>query len=321
VSDIDASRAAKVIAATGSQTAKHLADPYAAIASDDVGAVIIAAPDQFHVPLTVAALRAGKPVLCEKPLAPTAEECHEVLQLETSLNASANAARVTLGFMRRFDPGCMELRETVTSNQFGPALLMHCVHRNVAAYPGGSEHTINASAVHEFDFIPWLLGSPITSVSWHATKSSTKTHRQDPQLVLIETESGVLTTLELFVSAQYGYEVRCELVFESGTRELNNLNHTTSRFDRREWTPFPADSTLKYSDAYRGELQAWIASIQTGTDPAEFGLANAWDCYCAAAVAEAVIESMHAGDSRRIEIDFGAVPDLYRRARAAQLIP
>jgi myo-inositol 2-dehydrogenase/D-chiro-inositol 1-dehydrogenase len=312
LADLDTERAAEVIAESGSTVARVEVDPSAAIAADDVDAVIIAAPDHFHVPLTLAALRAGKHVLCEKPLAPTATECLEVLELEQQLASDGAAPRVTLGFMRRFDPGCMELRQTRESGELGEALMLHCAHRNVDPYPGDSEHTVTASAVHEFDFVPWLLGSEVTTVSWQAGKSSSRTTRRDPQLVLLETADGVLTTLELFMSAEYGYEVRGELVFERGTQSLRDLPLTDTRHALAHRTAFPVDSTRKYAEAYRGELQAWIASIRAGASPDSFGLATAWDGYAAAAVAEAVIESLRAGDARRVGVSTIERPELYR---------
>ncbi len=45
------------------------------LARDDLDAVIVSVPDQFHAPLTIAALRSGRHVLCEKPMAPTWAEC------------------------------------------------------------------------------------------------------------------------------------------------------------------------------------------------------------------------------------------------------
>lgn len=317
VSDVDVGRAQQVITQAGAAGALVVADPVDAIHASDVDAVIIAAPDELHTPLTVESLRSTKPVLCEKPLALASGQGRQVLEVESQLADSGNAARASLGFMRRFDPGCLELKATVEEKPLGPALMMHCVHRNVAAYPGGSEHTVNASAVHEFDFIPWLLNSPITAVSWHATKSSSKTHRQDPQLMLIETRSGVLTTLEMFVSATYGYEVRCEVVCESGTTKLNDAGWTIERRDRAESRAFPQDSTLKYSAAYSGELRAWLRSITEALAPEHVGLASAWDGYRASLVAEAAIASMHAGDGRRVQVDAGAVPAPYAKGVAA----
>lgn len=320
VSDIDQGRAQSCIEATGSATARHIVDPYEAIKDQSVDAVIIAAPDRFHVGLTKAALLAGKPVLCEKPLAPTGEECLEILELEASLGGIVGAPKVTLGFMRRYDLGCRELRNMVTSGELGPALMMHCVHRNVDAYPGGSEHTVNASAVHEFDFIPWVLGSPISSVAWHAGRGSSRTKRRDPQLVLLETEDGVLVTLELLMSAHYGYEVRCELVGERGTRELSTSAPTILRAERLAGVQLAADSTLKYAEAYRLELQAWISAIEQKADPAALDLATAWDGYLAAAVSDAVLESMRFGDGRFVEVKTVERPSFYSAAAQQDVV-
>lgn len=312
VSDIDADRARAVVAASDAEGAEVITDAVEAIRSDRVDAVLIAAPDRFHASLTLECLRAGKPVLCEKPLAPTGEECLEVLALEDELAAQGGTARVSLGFMRRFDPGYLELKELAQSGGFGAALMLHCSHRNATGSADGSEHTVNASAVHEFDVIPWLLGSPVRSASWHAARSSSLTHRQDPQLVLLETESGVLVTLELFVNAQFGYEVRCELVCETGTSRLEDGDAlTTQRHAGLETTAVPADFTRKYATAYRDELRAWARSLKDGTAPEELGLATAWDGYLAAITSDAVLESMHAGDSRRVDVAGITPPALY----------
>lgn len=312
LSDVDEVRARGVIDRLDSEAAyENSAED--AIARADVDAVLIAAPDRFHAPLTAVALRAGKPVLCEKPLAPSATEAYGIVKLESELVQAGMTARVSVGFMRRFDPSCVEMRQALRSGAIGEPLMAHCVHRNVWAYPGGSEHTINASAVHEFDFLPWLLDSRIESASWLAGRSTHHTERRDPQLVILESADGVLITLEMFVAAQYGYEVRCELVGEEGTAELRDQSMIALRRARTQSTPFPEDSMLKYALAYRAELTAWISSLHSsGMRPEDFGLANAWDGYTAAAVAEAVITSMHASDGRRVSVNYNRpVPSLY----------
>src|SRR5579871_3177528 len=71
--DADAARAKSVAAETGA--GKVAADPLALIDDSGIDAVVVASPDNTHVPFTLAALAKGKPVLCEKPLAPTIKEC------------------------------------------------------------------------------------------------------------------------------------------------------------------------------------------------------------------------------------------------------
>ena len=81
-------------------------DPRSLIASNDVDAVILASPDATHAELTLACLEAGKPVLCEKPLAPSAAEALRVVQAEVALKRRL----IQVGYMRRFDPGYQEMK-------------------------------------------------------------------------------------------------------------------------------------------------------------------------------------------------------------------
>jgi len=82
------------------QPTTTFADYDAMLADDQVDAVIVAVADQFHVPLSIRALEAGKHVLVEKPMATTVEDA------ETLLNAARINDRVLLvGHEKRYDPG------------------------------------------------------------------------------------------------------------------------------------------------------------------------------------------------------------------------
>jgi myo-inositol 2-dehydrogenase / D-chiro-inositol 1-dehydrogenase len=81
-------------------------------------------------------------------------ECEEILRLEDA----AGVRMVQVGFMRRFDPGYVELRRRIASGEVGAPLLAHCVHRNVDVPAGWtSEATVFSSASHEIDVMPWSL--------------------------------------------------------------------------------------------------------------------------------------------------------------------
>ncbi len=101
VYDADAARARA--AAAG---ATVFSDPRSLIASDRVSAVIIASPDATHAEWTLACLQAGKPVLCEKPLASSATEALRVVEAEVALKRRL----IQVGYMRRFDPGYQEMK-------------------------------------------------------------------------------------------------------------------------------------------------------------------------------------------------------------------
>lgn len=254
-----------------------------------VDAVVIATRDDTHADLVLAALRAGKPVMCEKPLAPTAAQCREVVAAQAALKNSVDL--VTVGFMRRFDPPYVALRDRVLSGGLGAPLMAHCVSRTVGTYPGGdSSSSITQSAIHELDIVPWLLDSPIVEVSWqHGRSSAHSAGRQDPQLYLMRTASDVLVTVELFLNARYGYDTRCEVVMESGTSALTLPTHIVTDAERRRAVEYPADWIPRYSDAYRIELQEWIDSISQGRPST---LAGADDGLRASLVADALVESM-----------------------------
>lgn len=289
VTDFDAGVAGAVGTELG---ASVLGDGYTLINHPDVDAVVIATRDDTHADLVRAALRAGKPVMCEKPLAPTAAECRVLVDEQAALGNSMDL--VSVGFMRRFDPSYVVLRERIRSGDHGAPLVAHCVSRTVHTYPGGdSASSITQSAIHELDIVPWLLDSPIVEVSWQHGRSSVNSGgRQDPQVYLLRTASDVLVTAELFLNARYGYDTRCEVVMETGTAALTLPVYVVTDSERQRAVDYPADWIPRYSDAYRLELQEWIDSINQGRSST---LATATDGLCAALVADALIESMNSG--------------------------
>ena len=102
----------------------------------------------------MAAIKAGKPVLCEKPLAPASAECLRVIDAEVR----GGKRLVQVGFMRRFDPSYADMKAVLQSGTVGQPLMFHCFHRNVSAPPWfTSIMAITNSAPHEFDIARWLL--------------------------------------------------------------------------------------------------------------------------------------------------------------------
>jgi myo-inositol 2-dehydrogenase/D-chiro-inositol 1-dehydrogenase len=281
VSDVDPARA-DAAAATGG--ARVIGDPLELI--DAVDAVVVASFDDTHEELVLACIEAGKPVLCEKPLATTAEACLHVIDAEVA----AGRRLVSLGFMRRFDPAYEEIKAGLEDGGVGDVLVVHCAHRNAAAPPiYTSEMLITSSCVHEIDINRWLLGEEIVAATVLTPRSTTRAPDglRDPQLALLETAGGVLIDVELFVNAQYGYDIRCELVGETGTLRL-----------AEQVAP---DFRERFATAYRRELEGWVQGQEDGP--------SAWDGYAANAVADACVESLSTG--ARTEVRMAQRPSLY----------
>jgi myo-inositol 2-dehydrogenase / D-chiro-inositol 1-dehydrogenase len=297
VFDVDRPRAQAV--ADTLPSARVLADPQALIRDGAIDAVLIASSDQTHEDLVLASIAAGKPVFCEKPLAPSVAGCRHILDAE----AATGRRLVSVGFMRRYDPGYVELKRLLDDGRLGRPLLLHCVHRNPGA-PAGvpSGQLITGSAVHEIDIARWLLGDEIATVTVHAGRSSRASgSTRDPLLLVLETTGGVLIDVEVFVHARYGYEVRCELVGEDGTAALDAPAPTLVRRDFAAVRGLAADWRPRFAEAYRRELQDWIDGLR-GIGSSGSPLASARDGYAATVVAEAGVAALETGLPQKVEL-------------------
>ena len=218
VTDLNAARAEQVAARLPAATAYPAARDL--IADGGVDAVLVASWGAAHEEHVLAAISAGKPVFCEKPLAPTEEACLRIVEAEMA----AGRRLVQVGFMRRYDAGYHALKAALDAGEIGVPLLMHCAHRNpsVPPYRFTTEMIVSDSAVHEIDLVRWLFGEDIVATNIlkprRSSKGSVELH--DPLIVLLEMASGVLVDVEVFVNATYGYDIRGEIVGERGTVAL-----------------------------------------------------------------------------------------------------
>lgn len=300
ICDADLARASAVAAETGAL--KSGSDPYALIKDPDVGAVLIASPDVTHADYAIACIKAGKPVLCEKPLAPTAAEGLRVIEAELS----SGKRHVQLGYMRRFDPGYNDMRNLLQSGAYGEAVAFHCVHRNAAAPPHfDAAAAIVSSCGHEVDVARYVLSAELSAVTVFRAKRSRHAGFDDPMLVVFETDKGQLVDVELFLNAQYGYDVKGELVCEAGTISFGPTIHTEVRSNGVAATRLAPDWRPRFAAAYRLQNQAWVNSIRSGVPVGS----SAWDGFVATTVTDAGVASLTTGET--VAIAYEKRPALY----------
>jgi myo-inositol 2-dehydrogenase/D-chiro-inositol 1-dehydrogenase len=208
VADVELERAAALAREVGLDGVHG--DGLELIAEPDVEAVVVASSPETHEVLVLACLDAGKPVLCEKPLATSAEAGRRIVEAE----AAGGRRLVDVGFMRRYDDGYRDLKRRLDDGEIGAPLVVHCVHRNADIPPSFDQRlALTDSVVHEVDVARWLLGEEIAAVTVVAGRPTRNAPSgvRDPQVVLLETAGGVLVDVESFLRAQYGYDVRCEV--------------------------------------------------------------------------------------------------------------
>ena len=301
----DASEARARAVAEGCGAADVGTDAEAAIARNDVDAVVIASPDFTHAPLSLACLRAGKPVLCEKPLSQSSAECLGVVEAEIA------AARrfVQLGFMRRYDQSYAEMKAALDTGRIGRALMMHNFHRNVEtpAADFTDAMAITNSAPHEFDVVRHVLGTEYAAIS--AWQPKRRDALVAPVFMVLETEAGQVVNIEINNNAAYGYDVRAELVGETGGIAMNPVAHTRLDRDLGQSTGYDSDWRGRYAEAYRRQNRDFLRFVQTGTFPAT--ASDSWDGYAAAVVAEAGVRALAEG--RKVAIEMTDRPAFYAR--------
>lgn len=296
VFDPDRERARRAADPAGAAIA---AGPEALLESDDVDAVVVASPDPTHADLVLACVAAGKPVLCEKPLAVTPEAARQVVDAEVALGRRL----IQVGFMRRYDPGFLELRRVVHEGQIGSVRLVHAVHRNaVSSTSLGDATLVSGSMVHELDTIPWLLHDELVGIR---VESPLVDGFRDPQIATLWTRGGAMATVEVFVNAAYGYDVTCEIVGTGGTVTLAPRSAVSTRTKGHEGHALADDFVEHFKQAYRAELSEWVRSVVNGVQAGP----SAWDGYVAAVAARAGIHSLATGLREAVEV--GERPGLY----------
>ena len=199
--------------------------------------------------------------------------------------------------MRRFDPGYRRMRDMLRNGDIGAALVLHCVSRGVSSGPGATdESSIVGSTIHDLDVVPWLLDSPIVEVSWHAGRSAGGVDFTDPQVMLLRTADGALSTVETFLNAGYGYDIRCEIVGERGTvvaaRAGPSGGRRAARPLRRLCRRLAAAVRRGLPDRAAGLGRIECAECRTRSSVTS---PRARDGLVATAVAEAMVASMRAG--------------------------
>lgn len=304
ISDINKDTAiayAEEIGATFFENAEDL------ISSEDIDAVVVTSWDPTHEDYVLECIKNNKYVFCEKPLAIEASGCLNIVHAEIEKNKKF----VQVGFMRRYDRGYEEIKHELQTGTLGETLLIHCTHRNEMVDEGyDTPMAVENTAVHEVDALRWLLEEDfVTAEVRLPKKQTTKTHAKlhDPQLILLETESGVIIDLEVFVNCQFGYDINCKVVCEQGEIGLTNPTYYSIKTERKDSTRVPSDWKERFIAAYDRELQIWVDGVKNDniTGP------SAWDGYMASVTTSACSEARDTGE--RKDIKFEPKPGLYNQ--------
>jgi myo-inositol 2-dehydrogenase/D-chiro-inositol 1-dehydrogenase len=301
VSDVDEARAREAASFLSGVQVYALGEDL--ILAREVEAVIVASWGPTHAAYVLAAIKAGKPVLCEKPLATTEADCSAILDAE----AAFGRRLVQVGFMRRFDPQYLAMKETIASGAIGAPLIFQSGHRNAsvpAHYTG--DMALTDTAVHDIDIARFLLDDEPAAIMVHAPRRNSRAGDvADPLMTLIDMRAGALVAIETSVHVAYGYDIRGEVIGESGTVSLADRGEVVVRTNGAFMGRVPPDWRERFAPAFDGEFRAFIAAAGEGRVAGP----SAWDGYVATVTTLAGVKALKT--RKREPIKLRRRPKLY----------
>ena len=274
------------------------------IASDEIDAVVVTTLDPFHEQYVMAAIKAGKYVFCEKPLAPEADACKRIVEAEMA----AGKQLVQVGFMRRYDPGYNQLKKAIDSGKYGLPLMLHCVHRNYDAPGFTTSMPVENSMIHEIDVLRWLLGEDYATAEVRYGKSTNNGPKDlhDPQIMILTTKSGVRIDVESFVNNKNDYDIKCEIVCDGAVLNMPKPNYISVNANATTGQAMYTDCFQRFADAYNAEIQTWINASKAGYVDGP----TAWDGYCCQVAAAAASKARETQTIQPVVYD--EMPDFYK---------
>jgi predicted dehydrogenase len=272
VADVAAARARQV--ADELEVEQSFGSLDAMLECKGLDAVVIATPDKFHAGAVKAVAAAGKDMLCEKPLALTLSDAHELLAA-----VSKAGVRLQVGFMRRYDPAYSAAMKRIEAGEIGTPVVFKSIGRDkdgppLSAYQpmlGGMLFYTNT--IHDFDLARWLMQDEVAEVHAYSTVAIRPELAQFGDVVAgvvnLKFDQGAIGNIESHSQAVYGYDVRTEIVGSKGSILVGRLHQTPATFLTTHGSTQPlADHFLTtFADAYLAEIRDFVDMILKDRQP------------------------------------------------------
>ena len=234
----------------------------------DIDLIDLCVPTPLHRPLSVAALNAGKHVLCEKPLARTAAQAREVVRAASKARGYFMPAMVL-----RFWPEWAWVKQAIDQRTYGRVLAAR--FRRVTSAPGWSRETYLKGAqsggalldlhIHDTDFVQFCFGRPRSVFSGGLSRYSGAI---DYVVTQYRVASGAAVFAEgsWLMTPGFGFNMAYTVNFENATADYDMARGADAL---RLYEPDRPPRTLKCGgeDGYVGELRHMVEAIRSGTPP------------------------------------------------------
>jgi myo-inositol 2-dehydrogenase/D-chiro-inositol 1-dehydrogenase len=263
VTDPVAAKAEALATRYGARTVEDLE----ALLASDVEAVSVCTPSPTHAEIVVAALAAGKHVLCEKPVARTLADGRRIVEADRH-----SAGLLMIGHVSRFEPDHRAARDAVVAGRIGEVRMMAqslvgelptWSERGWLTDPAQSGGPLVDLAVHSFDYLTWVCGAVPQRV--HAVGSARDDGLVDYAVATVTYDNGALAVVETSWAhpAGHGLELATELSGSAG-RITWDYGGSAVGMLKRAGQPPVALSQLG-NRGFSAEVTAFLGAVESGS--------------------------------------------------------
>jgi len=251
--------------------AKKLADNYGSestarwqdiVEREDINVVLICTPPNFHASMSIAAMNAGKHVLCEKPLARTVLEAEDMISI-----AKKNKVVLKCGFNHRHHPGIKKAKECIDNGIIGELNFIRCVY-GICGRPGYENEwradlnsvsggQLMEQGIHAIDLFRWFMGDFTEVTGFTSTRFWKIAPLEDNAFALFRTAKGQIASLHSSLT-HWKNQFTFELSGQDGYITIEGLGggYGTEKFTigkKTFYDPFKDETT-----EFRGNDISWI---------------------------------------------------------------
>lgn len=234
ICDLDRERALEKAKMYGISEENVYTDYHDLIARDDIDAVTIPLPDQFHKDATVDALRAGKHVLCEKPMALNLDECKEMIKV-----AKETGKQLMVGQLGRYTPAFVQAKKMIDDGVIGELFMIESEYAHDYSEIGGNgtqwrvtpeREPIIGGGCHAVDLIRMIAGNPEEVFGYANNKCLTTWPIHDCTMAVMKLPNGVIGKVMTSTGCKRNYTMRTVAYGTKGTIIFDNKTPTISLF-------------------------------------------------------------------------------------------
>ncbi len=200
---------------------------------EDIVAVTLPLPDQIHAKVAIDAMRAGKHVLCEKPMALDLKECEEMVKV-----SEETGMKLMIGQVCRYTPAFKRAKELVEAGEIGELFFVESEYAHDYSKIGGAggwrvtpeRHPVVGGGCHAVDLLRWIAGNPTEAFAYANNKVLVDWPINDCTIAVLKFPNGVIGKILTSTGCKRNYTMRTVLYGTKGTIIVDNTSSTFSIF-------------------------------------------------------------------------------------------